>query len=91
MSRLRTELAGLPPKDLPQVDLEGFSAFADYFMDGLFTDLFESSGEDRVQIGVDNTLCEVDTLVKALEKELEEQEKTKDDLSRERETLLAGA
>lgn len=91
LSRLRTELAGLPPKDLPQVDLEGFSAFADYFMDGLFTDLFESSGEDRVQIGVDNTLCEVDTLVKALEKELEEQEKTKDDLSRERETLLAGA
>lgn len=91
LSRLRTELAGLPPKDLPQVDLEGFSAFADYFMDGLFTDLFESSGEDRVQIGVDNTLCEVDTLVKALEKELEEQEKMKDDLSRERETLLAGA
>ena len=33
---------------------------------------------------------EVDTLVKALEKELEEQEKTKEDLSRERETLLAG-
>ena len=91
LSRLRTELAGLPPRDLPQVDLEGFSAFADYFMDGLFTDLFESSGEDRVQIGVDNTLCEVDTLVKALEKELEEQEKMKDDLSRERETLLAGA
>ena len=61
------------------------------YINALFTDLFESSGEDRVQIGVDNTLCEVDTLVKALEKELEEQEKTKDDLSRERETLLAGA
>lgn len=91
LSRLRTELAVLSPKDMPLVDLEGFSAFADYFMDGLFTDLFESSGEERVQIGVDNTLCEVDTLVKTLQKELEEQEKTRDDLRRERETLLTGA
>lgn len=90
LSRLRTELASLTPKDVPQVDLEGFSAFADYFVEGLFDDLFAPDGAERAREGVKNTLCEVDTLVKALEKELEEQEKTKDDLSRERETLLAG-
>lgn len=91
LSRLRTELADLTPKDVPHVDLEGFAAFADYFLDGLFDDLSAPNGAQRAQTAVNNTLCEVDTLVESLRGELEEQEKEKAALMRERENLLAGA
>lgn len=91
LSRLRTELASLDPDEVPHVDLEGFAAFADYFLDGLFDDLFAPDGVQRVQTGVRNTLCEVDTLVDSLRQELEEQEQVKAALEQERKRLLAGA
>lgn len=90
LSRLRTELAGLTPKDVPGVDLEGFSAFADCFVEELFSDLFALDGAERVRNEIQNTLCEVDTLVDGLGRELEKQTQIKTALANERETLLAG-
>ena len=90
LSRLRTELAGLTPKDVPLVDLEGYSAFADCFLEQLFSDLFEPEGEKQTREGVTNTLCEVEALVDGLRRELEGQKNTKQSLQQEREKLLAG-
>ena len=90
LSRLRAELAVLTPREVPGVDLEGFSAFAEYFLDGLFTDLFEPDGAKRVGKEIQNTLCEVDTLADGLRRELEEQTQTRTALANEREALLAG-
>lgn len=89
LSRLRAELAVLTPRDVPSVDLEGFAAFLDYFENGLFADLFETDGAERVRKEIQNTLCEVDTLVNSLRGELKEQEQTKAALGKEREALLA--
>lgn len=89
LSRLQTELADLSPRDLPGVDLEGFSAFADYFLDGLFADLFERGGLDGARTGVGSTRCEVDTLMQGLKQALEETQGVRAALNRERETLLA--
>lgn len=91
LSRLRTELSALSPKDVPHVDLEGFVAFADCFLEGLFSNLLEENGQEQTQTEIQNTLCEVDTLVEGLREELEEQEQTKTALGKEREALLAGA
>lgn len=90
LSRLRTELSALSPKDVPHMDLEGFNAFADCFLDSLFAGLFQPDGGEQTQAEIENTLCEVDTLVDGLHGELEEQEQTKTALGKERETLLAG-
>ena len=90
LSRLRTELSSLSPSDVPRVDLEGFSDFADYFLDDLFANLLEADGAQQARTEIQNTLCEVDTLVDGLRGELEEQEQTKTALGKERESLLAG-
>lgn len=90
LSRLRTELSALSPRDVTHVDLEGFSAFADCFLDSLFAGLFQPDGGEQTRTEIENTLCEVDTLVDGLRGELEEQEQTKTALGKERETLLAG-
>lgn len=90
LDRLRTELSALNPKDVPRVDLEGFSDFADNFLEELFADLFELGGEKQAQVWVDNTLCEVDALIEGMKKELEQQKQTRHALQQEREALLNG-
>lgn len=90
LSRLQAELSALHPRDVSRVDVEGFSDFANYFLDGLFSDLFVPDGAERAQREVQNTLCEVNALVDGLREELKEQEQTKIALGREREALLAG-
>lgn len=90
LSRLRAELAVLTPRDVPQADLEGFTAFVDCFADSLLAHLFETGGVEQASTQVQNTLCEVDTLMDSLRRELEEQKQTKNALGAEREALLAG-
>ena len=91
LSRLRAELAVLTPREVPQVDLEGFTGFVDCFADSLLAHLFETGGVEQASTQVQNTLCEVDTLMDSLRRELEEQKQTKTALGAEREALLAGA
>lgn len=90
LSRLRAELAVLTPRDVPQADLEGFASFVDCFADSLLAHLFETGGVEQASTQVQNTLCEVDTLMDSLRGELEEQKQTKTALGAEREALLAG-
>lgn len=91
LSRLRAELAVLTPREVPRADLEGFTGFVDCFADSLLDHLFETGGVEQASTQVQNTLCEVDTLMDSLRRELEEQKQTKTALGAEREALLAGA
>ena len=91
LSRLRAELAVLTPREVPRADLEGFTGFVDCFADSLLAHLFETGGVEQASTQVQNTLCEVDTLMDSLRRELEEQKQTKTALGAEREALLAGA
>ena len=90
LSRLRTQLARVPQEKVPGADLEGFLAFADYFFEGVFSDLFSHAGLERAQGEVENILCEVDTLMESLREGLDALQAKEQALRQERETLLAG-
>lgn len=90
LSRLRTQLARVAQEKVPGADLEGFLAFADYFFEGVFSDLFSHAGLERAQGEVENILCEVDTLMESLREGLDALQAKEQDLRQERETLLAG-
>ena len=75
---------------MPGADLEGFLAFADYFFEGVFSDLFSPAGLERAQREVENILCEVDTLMESLREGLDALQAKEQALRQERETLLAG-
>lgn len=89
LSRFRTELADVSAVEVPDVELGGFAAMADYLFDGLFADLYIQGQISDAQAGVNHSLEQVNWLLSSLDlegKRLEEESKR---LEGQREELLA--
>lgn len=88
LSRFRTELADVSSEQVPDVELGDFAAFADYFFDGLFADLFVQSRIREAQAQVAAVAQRVERLIVRLRDERENLEEKQGQLDWERERLL---
>ena len=88
LSRFRTELADVSSEQVPDVELGDFAAFADYFFDGLFADLFVQSRIREAQEQVEAVTQRVERLIVRLRDERENLEEKQGQLDWERERLL---
>ena len=88
LSRFRTELADVSSDQVPDVELGDFAAFADYFFDGLFVDLFVQSRIREARDQVEAVTQRVERLIALLRDERESLEEKQGQLDWERERLL---
>ena len=88
LSRFRTELADVSSDQVPDVELGDFAAFADYFFDGLFVDLFVQSRIREARDQVEAVTQRVERLIVRLRDERENLEEKQGQLDWERERLL---
>ena len=88
LSRFRTELADVSSDQVPDVELGNFAAFADYFFDGLFVDLFVQSRIREARDQVEAVTQRVERLIALLRDERESLEEKQGQLDWERERLL---
>lgn len=88
LSRFRTELADVSSEQVPDVELGDFAAFADYFFDGLFADLFVQSRIREAQAQVAAVAHRVERLIVRLRDERENLEEKQGQLDWDRERLL---
>lgn len=89
LSRFRTELADVAAVEVPDVELGGFAAMADYLFDGLFADLYVQGQISDAQAGVNRSLDQVSGLLNNLARERQRLEEEARQLERRREDLLA--
>lgn len=89
LSRFRTELADVAAVEVPDVELGGFAAMADYLFDGLFADLYVQGQISDAQAGVNRSLDQVSRLLNNLARERQRLEEEARQLERRREDLLA--
>lgn len=89
LSRFRTELADVAAVEVPDVQLGGFAAMADYLFDGLFADLYVQGQISDAQAGVNRSLDQVSGLLNNLARERQRLEEEARQLERRREDLLA--
>lgn len=89
LSRFRTELADVAAVEVPDVELGGFAAVADYLFDGLFADLYVQGQISDAQAGVNRSLDQVSRLLNSLAGERQRLEEEARRLERQREDLLA--
>lgn len=89
LSRFRTELADVAAVEVPDVELGGFAAMADYLFDGLFADLYVQGQISDAQTGVNRSLDQVSGLLNNLARERQRLEEEARQLERRREDLLA--
>ena len=89
LSRFQNELADVAAEDIPDVSLDGLTAFADYFFDGLFADLFVQSRIQHAQNQTAAVTRQVQSLLYSLRRDWDSLEKQKERLEQEREALLA--
>ena len=75
-------------EQVPDVELGDFAAFADYFFDGLFADLFVQSRIREAQAQVAAVAQRVERLIVRLRDERENLEEKQGQLDWERERLL---
>lgn len=88
LSRFRTELADVVFQHVPDVQLDGFTSFADYFFDGIFADLFVQEKIQRAQDGVTDALCEVEHAIGLVNERHDRLCQQRDELENERLALL---
>lgn len=89
LSRFRTELADVSAVEVPDVELGGFAAMADYLFDGLFADLYIQGQISDAQAGVNHSLEQVNWLLSSLDQEEKRLEEESKRLEGQREELLA--
>jgi len=88
LSRFRTELADVSDLQVPDIQIGEFATFADYFMDGLFVDLYVQDRISQSRSSIAGVGMRVETVVERLVRELEELNRRAQTLEREREKLL---
>ena len=89
LSRFRTEMADVSAVEVPDVEIGGFAAMADYLFDGLFADLYVQGQISDAQAGVSRSLDQVTQLLSSLDRERQTLEGNAKRLERQREALLA--
>lgn len=89
LSRFRTEMADVSAVEVPDVEIGGFAAMADYLFDGLFADLYVQGQISDAQAGVSRSLDQVTQLLSSLDRERQTLEGNAERLERQREALLA--
>lgn len=89
LSRFRTEMADVSAVEVPDVEIGGFAAMADYLFDGLFADLYVQGQISDAQAGVSRSLDQVTQLLSSLDRERQTLEGNAEQLERQREALLA--
>ena len=88
LSRFRTELADVVFQHVPDIQLDDFTSFADYFFDGIFADLFVQEKIQHAQDGVDDALCEVEHAMKLVNERQTLLQQQREELEQERLELL---
>lgn len=88
LSRFRTELADVVFQHVPDVQLDEFTSFVDYFFDGIFSDLFVQEKIQRAQDGVTDTLWEVEHALSLVNERHDRLRQQRDELEHERLELL---
>ena len=88
LSRFRTELADVVFQHVPDIQLDDFTSFADYFFDGIFADLFVQEKIQRVQDSVTDALCEVEHALSLVNERQALLQQQRDELDKERLELL---
>ena len=89
LSRFRAELADVTAVEVPDVELGGFAALADYLFDGLFADLYVQGQISDARAGVSRSMGQVDWLQDSLAREQERLSGEAERLERRREDLLS--
>lgn len=89
LSRFRTEMADVSTVEVPDVEIGGFAAMADYLFDGLFADLYVQGQISDAQAGVSRSLDQVTQLLSSLDRERQTLEGNAERLERQREALLS--
>ena len=89
LSRFRTEMADVAVAEVPDVEMKGFAAVADYLFDGLFADLYVQNRISNARSGVNQTLEQVRELNTRLSREADRLEARMAGLERRREELLS--
>ena len=87
LSFFRVELADVPQELVPDLAMENFIAFADYFFDGLFADLFVRSRIQEARRQVETVTAQVSEMISRLRNERESLEEQQGQLEWERERL----
>ena len=90
ISRFRTELADVSQLRVPDLQVGGFTSFADYFFDGLFVDLYIQDKIGTARRSAEETAAQVEDLLSQLRRERDRTAERAAELERERERLLAG-
>lgn len=88
LSRFCTELADVSEIQVPNLQLDDFAVFADYFFDGLFSDLYVQSQIDDAQKNTERTLSQIEDVLNRLEQERIRLKEDQVQQEQEREQLL---
>lgn len=88
LSDFRTELADVSQLQVPNIQIEEFATFADYFFDGIFSDWYVQSSIKKAQEGVSEVHMKLTAALRDLEAASQDLNDQQASLKREREELL---
>lgn len=67
LRRFQTELLDIRITGPAQIQIDGFSKFADFFFDGFFMDFFMQAKINKARENVDNVIAQVETVLAQLD------------------------
>lgn len=88
LSDFRTELADVSQLQVPSIQIGEFATFADYFLDGIFSDWYVQSSIKTAQEGVSEVHMKLTAALRDLEAASQDLNDQQASLKREREELL---
>jgi len=91
LDRFKTELSDVNMNFNVEINIDSFSKFADYFLDGLFSDMNVQSKIDDSLRGIQEAKYKVRNIITGLRRNIESQEKNINKLEESRRELIANA